>query len=193
MSAESSGGRLEQEVMSKTPRKSVQEIASELGRYSIDAFEFLHEGLDYTVRKIHGPPNPMADNILKWLRENGIEPESLESVLEDVNLPAPVQKAIEQAGGSAAFRERLNRHVGGEELCWGLRDLALEKWGVMASAVLASWGIRATKDFGRLVFALVENDLLQKQPDDRIEDFENVYQFDKAFNGTYKISLTAAE
>ncbi len=171
----------------------MQEIAADLGRYSVDAFEFLHEGLDYTVRKIHGPPNPVADNILKWLRENGIDPDNLDALLEGAELPPTVAGAIEQMGGFAAIRDRMNRHVAGDELCWGLRDLALEKWGVMAPAVLASWGIRSTKDFGRLVFALVDNELLQKQPEDRIEDFENVYQFDKAFTGAYKISLTAAE
>lgn len=169
--------------------KTIGEIATELGRYAIDAFEFLHEGLDYTVRRIHGQPESLVENVYRWLRQHEIDPDELETLLEEQSLPETVAEAIEQIGGPETLRQKVNRHVGGQELCWGLRDYALEKWGVMAPAVLGSWGIRRTKDFGRLVFALVDNGLLQKQPEDRIEDFDNVFDFDKAFCSAYKIRL----
>ena len=43
--------------------------------------------------------------------------------------------------------------------------------------------------FGEIVFALVENDFLQKQSSDSIEDFENVFQFREAFERGFDIQL----
>ena len=34
-----------------------------------------------------------------------------------------------------------NRHVSGQELCEGLRELALLQWGLLARTVLQRWGI----------------------------------------------------
>ncbi|MBX3394989.1 MAG: hypothetical protein KF841_06440 [Phycisphaerae bacterium] len=180
-------------TMPDDPRKSIVEIANELGRYAVDAFEFLTEGLDYTVRKIHGPTNQSVENVARWIRENEIDPDDLEALLDENRLPQAVVSVIESVGGAEEFRQKLNRHVEGSELCWGLRDLALEKWGAMAPAVLNSWGIFRTLDFGRMVFALVENNLLQKQPEDRIEDFQNVFDFEAAFKKAYRIALPGSD
>ena len=73
------------------------------------------------------------------------------------------------------------RHVTGRELCGGLRDYALEQFGPMARTVLEYWGIRSTVDFGKIVFLLIEAELLKKTEGDSIHDFENVYDFDQAF------------
>lgn len=73
------------------------------------------------------------------------------------------------------------RHVTGQELCMGLRDLALQRFGPLARTVLASWGIHSTEDFGRLVFALVDAGLLRKTDEDSLDDFRGVYDFDEAF------------
>ncbi len=73
------------------------------------------------------------------------------------------------------------RHVTGQELCMGLRDLALQRFGPLARTVLASWGVHSTEDFGRLVFALVDAGILRKTDEDSLEDFQNVYDFDEAF------------
>jgi uncharacterized repeat protein (TIGR04138 family) len=80
------------------------------------------------------------------------------------------------------------RHVSGQQLCEGLRRLALECWGPLAQAVLARWNIRRTRDFGEMVFLLIGLGLMGKQDSDQIEDFDDVYQFDKAF-GSYEIPL----
>ncbi|MFQ5412443.1 MAG: Minf_1886 family protein [Phycisphaerae bacterium] len=175
--------------MTPKPTKNVTEIARELGRYSLDAFEFLHRGLDFTVQKIHGPPDEMLLKLVKWMDENDVDSDRLDIMLDQDELPRIVAVAIEHYGGPAGLRERMNRHVGGEDLCWGLRDYSLNQWGLMAPSVLRSWGLQSTMDFGRMVFALVENDLLQKQPDDSIRDFEDVYDFDKAFGDAYRIRL----
>jgi len=175
--------------MTREPTKNVLEIARELGRYSLDAFEFLHHGLDFTVQKMHGPPDEILLKLVKWMDENDIELSRLDILLDQDEVPRIVAVAIDHYGGPDALREKLNRHVGGEDLCWGLRDYSLSRWGLMAPAVLRSWGLRSTMDFGRIVFALVENDLLQKQPEDTLRDFEDVYDFDKAFQDAYHITL----
>src|SRR6187402_800422 len=59
-------------------------------------------------------------------------------------------------------------HITGRELSVGLRDYAVLKYGVMARAVLAHWGIHRTMDFGRIVFAMVESKLMHKTDQDDI-------------------------
>ena len=46
--------------------------------------------------------------------------------------------------------------------------------------------VRKTIDFGRIVFALVDNGWMQKTEDDTIEDFRDVFDFKSAFEN-YKI------
>jgi len=73
------------------------------------------------------------------------------------------------------------RHVTGQELLAGIRQYALDQFGAMARAVLEHWGIRATEDFGRIVFALVEAQVLSKTEQDSLDDFHDIYDFDAAF------------
>jgi len=79
------------------------------------------------------------------------------------------------------------RHVSGVELLGGIRGYALDQYGPLARTVLNYWGIYTTEDFGKIVFALVEVGILRKQPEDKIEDFIGVYQFEDAFDKGYKI------
>lgn len=83
-------------------------------------------------------------------------------------------------------------HVSGSDLCCGLRDLAVERWGPLARLVLSRWGIRSTRDFGEMVFLLVRIGMLGKQDSDQIEDFDDVYDFDEAF-GAYAIPIRTLE
>jgi len=80
------------------------------------------------------------------------------------------------------------RHVTGQQLCAGLRDVAIGKWGMLAGTVLRRWNITSTLDFGRIVFALVDNQLMQKQPTDRLEDFADVFDFNEAFDRQFDIA-----
>ena len=81
------------------------------------------------------------------------------------------------------------RHVSGAQLCEGLRELALKRWGLMAQSVLERWNIKRTRDFGEIVFLLVDNDWMQKEPHDSVEDFDNVYDFKEAFRQGFNMSL----
>ncbi len=75
-----------------------------------------------------------------------------------------------------------DRHVTGQELCLGLRDCAIERWGLLAQMVLDMWHIHRTDDFGRMVFALIEVGEMQRRPEDSLEDFCGVYSFRDAFD-----------
>lgn len=77
------------------------------------------------------------------------------------------------------------RHISGRELSTGVRDLAIDRFGPLARTVLEHWGIHATEDLGDLVFALVECGILTKQAEDRREDFEDVFDFEEAFELDY--------
>jgi len=77
------------------------------------------------------------------------------------------------------------RHITGRELAMGVRELALERFGPMARTVLEHWGIHATEDVGRVVFALVEQSILITQEGDRPEDFADVFDFEEAFERDY--------
>ena len=123
--------------------KKLEEIVEEVGLYPIEAYEFVHNGLGYTVNKLHG---------------NQTDPKA-------------------------------SRHVSGRDLCDGLREYALAKWGLMARTVLSRWNIRKTYDFGRIVFAMVDNGLMQKTDDDSIDDFRDVFDFKTAFDAGYRIEM----
>lgn len=73
------------------------------------------------------------------------------------------------------------RHVTGKELVEGIRQHAMHQYGPMARRVLESWGIRNTRDFGNIVFNMVNSGLLGKTDEDKVEDFDNGYSFEEAF------------
>jgi uncharacterized repeat protein (TIGR04138 family) len=77
------------------------------------------------------------------------------------------------------------RHISGRELAVACRDLALERYGVVARLVLEHWGIRATSDIGDIVFTLVDLGLLISLPSDTRDEFADVFSFDQAFERDY--------
>lgn len=113
-----------------------------------------------------------------------------QSVLESAPYPAEAFEFVQS--GLSHTQERLysedthlaseERHIRGQEFCIGLRDLAIERWGLMAPAVLRHWKIHRTLDFGRIVFAMIDAGLMSKTEEDSLEDFRNVYDFDEAFS-----------
>ncbi len=75
-----------------------------------------------------------------------------------------------------------NRHVSGQQLCMGLRDYAIQRYGRMAITVLSHWRISRTEDFGRMVFAMIDGGLMSKSDEDTLADFTDIYEFDEAFS-----------
>jgi uncharacterized repeat protein (TIGR04138 family) len=76
-------------------------------------------------------------------------------------------------------------HISGEELAWACRDLAREQFGLTSRTVLSHWGIRSTADLGTIVYVLIDVGLLMPRDEDRIEDFEAVYDFEEVFEVEY--------
>ncbi len=77
------------------------------------------------------------------------------------------------------------RHITGPELAHACRELALQRFGVMARLVLDHWGVRETIDIGDIVFTLVDMGLLISQPQDTRDDFFGVFEFATAFEQEY--------
>jgi uncharacterized repeat protein (TIGR04138 family) len=73
------------------------------------------------------------------------------------------------------------RHVSGQELLDGVRQFALQQYGPMTLTVLEEWGIHKCRDFGDIVFNMVESGLLSKTETDSRDDFQNGYDFNDAF------------
>jgi len=82
-----------------------------------------------------------------------------------------------------------SKHVSGEELLIGIKALLLKKFGPMTLPVLKHWGIKATDDFGNIVYNLVENKVLAKDSQDHYDSFKNVYDFDEVFIKGYRKQL----
>jgi uncharacterized repeat protein (TIGR04138 family) len=86
------------------------------------------------------------------------------------------------------------RHVTGQELLNGLRQYALQQFGPMAVTVFEEWGVKSCKDFGDIVFNMVEIGLLAKTDKDSRDDFQNGYDFAEAFQKPFwpEKKITAA-
>jgi uncharacterized repeat protein (TIGR04138 family) len=88
-----------------------------------------------------------------------------------------------------APRQLAGYHVSGPELLRGMRDLAVNEFGLMARVVFKLWGIRATADVGEMVFNLVEANLMSKTDEDRREDFHNIFDLDQALVHDFRFQL----
>jgi uncharacterized repeat protein (TIGR04138 family) len=80
-------------------------------------------------------------------------------------------------------------HVTGQQLLEGIKDLALERYGAMTKMVFEHWGILKTIDFGNIVINMVNEKILSKTADDKLEDFADVYDFDDVFVKDYRPDL----
>jgi uncharacterized repeat protein (TIGR04138 family) len=95
-----------------------------------------------------------------------------------------VREALEHTQKMLKSRGRSRtdtRHVTGQQLLEGIRDLALQQFGPMAITVFEEWGIHRCEDFGEIVFNMVEQGLLSKTKEDSRADFAGGYDFDTAF------------
>ena len=93
-----------------------------------------------------------------------------------------VREALDFTQKLAARQSRGRlRHVTGQELLNGIRDFALREFGPMAPTVFEHWGVQSCRDFGDIVFNMVDIGLLAKTEKDSRTDFEEGYDFFEAF------------
>lgn len=69
------------------------------------------------------------------------------------------------------------KHVSAQQLCYGLKDLAMDRYGGLARTVLMHWGIRSTRDVGNIVFSMLSVGILGRSESDSLEQFEGVFDF----------------
>ena len=106
---------------------------------------------------------------------------SLQAVADQSDYPLDAYLFVLSGLSRPAHVDLPPRHIDGRELCWRLRDLAVEHYGDHARDQLASWNIRTCDDFGAIVYALVGAGLMRKTEGDRQDDFHEVYDFATAF------------
>jgi len=109
---------------------------------------------------------------------------------ELVTVPSESARALPEEskeGGAEGIRRtpRLAK-IGADASC----HLALMEFGALAKTVLAVWGVRATDDWGNIVFNLIDNELMSKTNDDTRDNFHAIYDFDEAFD--YRITMDEA-
>lgn len=118
-------------------------------------------------------------------RAGGYPPEAFQFVREGLAHTVKLVHGADAAASPPLAEDDESRHVSGQQLCLGLRDYALSKYGMLAKTVLEHWSIHRTDDFGRIVFAMIDAGLMRKTDDDNLDDFEGVFDFDEAFGGLH--------
>jgi uncharacterized repeat protein (TIGR04138 family) len=109
------------------------------------------------------------------------DPRALKFVFE--GLAATIDKIREQS------KEDVPRHISGDELAWGLAKVARKRWGRLAALVLTEWGVHSTRDFGEIVYLMIDNGWMTSQETDTIEDFDDVFDFNEVFEQQYMIEI----
>ncbi|MBI5362732.1 MAG: hypothetical protein HZA53_06105 [Planctomycetes bacterium] len=124
----------------------------------------------------------MKDPLRKLALRDGLyAPEAFTFLYESL------EHAVRLAGRDAA--EGSARHVSGQELLNGMREYARELFGPFAGEVWRRWGVKESIDWGRIVFLLVEENLLNRQDSDSIQDFAQGFDFDEWFVKGYEPKL----
>jgi uncharacterized repeat protein (TIGR04138 family) len=133
-----------------------QSMRSRAGQYPPQAYQFVRDGLAHTVKCLHGSmmTGGMTGGMSGGMAEHSVGP------LDDTDE---------------------SRHITGQQLCLGLKDYAVKQYGLLAKTVLTSWNIRETRDFGKIVFAMIDAGLMRKSEEDTLEDFDSVFTFDEVF------------
>ena len=71
------------------------------------------------------------------------------------------------------------------ELLEGIKEYALDQYGPMTMTLLHAWNIKRCRDFGDIVFHLVDAGVLGKTENDSPEDFAGGYNFTEAFESPF--------
>ena len=142
------------------PNHPIAKLLRKDKRYALDAYVFVFEALKYAQEELGlGTERPSDET----------------------------EESDEYRGGDQ--RRQAPRHLTGQELCEAIRRFALEQYGFMAKCVLNQWGVNQTGDFGEIVFNLIDIEEMRKTPEDRREDFDDVFDFDEGLTKQFVIKL----
>lgn len=120
------------------------------------------------------PEQEYREGLRKLIEADGRYPEAAYLFVR-----AAVNYTVERV--KAEEPERGRRHISGQQLLEGIRELAIEQFGPLTLDVLHEWGIRRTEDFGSIVFNLVNANLLGASEEDSPADFSGGYDFNEVF------------
>lgn len=147
----------------RTPMSTTQKNSPPRLKYHPNTERFLFEALRRTQRNL----GRVSDGTMRSRRTGSLDPEVVD---------ANDQQA----------------HISGPELLEGIREFALEEFGLMARTVFHCWSIHTTEDFGRVVFDLIERHEMSKTEGDQLSDFVDVYDFEEALDNQYRIDVSRA-
>lgn len=102
---------------------------------------------------------------------------------------AYAQNVMQLEGGEPVGSDPEERHLTGQQLCSASREYAIEQYGLLAKVVLNSWGILSTGDLGEIVYNMIGAQMMKKSPADRREDFDDVFDFEVAFEQEFEIEV----
>lgn len=116
--------------------------------------------------------------------------EVLDRILEsDGRYPRRAYLFVMEAVSYTVEKLTVRRHITGKELSLGIRDFAIERFGIAAKLVFEEWNVTKTRHFGDIVFNLVNEGLLRKTEEDAIKDFDEVFDFTTAFETEFRIDV----
>jgi len=145
------------------PKHPLFQLLQRDRRYTLDAYLFVLEALSFAQESLGMGQEPAVEELEPL---PGGEPETAGTV----------------RGRRGRGRKReAERHVSGQQLCEAARLYGLQQYGYLAPTVLGTWGIRATDDFGEIVFNMIDIGQMRKTRSDKREDFRGVYDFTDGF------------
>ncbi len=100
--------------------------------------------------------------------------------------PQAVRFVYEALGYTAKKFADQPHHITGQDLCYGLKRLAMKKWGRLAMLVLNSWNVKTTRDFGEIVYLMIKHRWMSAKPTDSIDDFNDVFDFKTTFKDKFR-------
>ncbi len=120
--------------------------------------------------------------VAKILSENKAYPPSAYYLLSgalEYTVRECQQKCREQG------RDDRPQHVTGRQLAEGFREYVNSLYGPFTKDILDDLCLKCTRDLGEMVYNLIRVGAFGRTDKDRIEDFDDVYDFEEAFVTPY--------
>jgi uncharacterized repeat protein (TIGR04138 family) len=129
------------------------------------------------------PDHPLADVVR---RDGRYALEAYEFIFDAIDYAR--HRLAAQRGGL-----RKVRHISPRELLEGVRDLALEQFGLLATEVFCRWGIQTTSDVGEIVWNLVQSGDIELAPGETRADFDDVFDLKEELARQFRIMSSCRE
>lgn len=168
----------------KTTVAQAKDMAAKLDA-EFEALNAGNQSANADIQPEHGnlaPPNDLAQLATRWKAAQQqfgeYHPMAYQFVREGVRHTVEMihgLREMQEREGGTLHAPDSARHVSAQQLCYGLKDLAMDRYGGMAHTVLSHWGIRATRDVGNIVFAMLAVGILGRSDSDALEQFDSVF------------------